>query len=100
MEGATADKQQKMDERISAARALGHFKEYQATEALAGVLRTDQDVALRDRATESLQTITGKQLPADYQAWAGFLNAPAGRDAIAKGQTESKGIDLIGWWWK
>ena len=100
VEGATADKQQKMDERIAAARALGHFKEYQATEALAGVLQSDQDVALRNRATESLCGITGQKLPADYQPWADFLNQPANRDAIAHGQTESKGIDLIGWWWK
>lgn len=100
VEGATADKQQKMDERIAAARALSHFKEYQATEALADVLRTDQDVALRNRSTESLRTITGKTLPADYQPWADFLNAPGNKDAIAHGQTENKGIDLISWWWK
>jgi len=100
VEGDTADKQQKMDERIAAARALGHFKEYQSTEALADVLKTDQDVALRNRATESLCTITGKTLPADYQPWADFLNAPGNKDAIAHGQTENKGIDLIGWWWK
>ena len=100
VEGATADKQQKMDERIAAARALGHFKEYQATAALADVLKTDQDVALRSRATEALSTITGKKLPAEYQPWADFLNAPGNKDAIAHGQTESKGIDLISWWWK
>ena len=100
VEGATADKQQKMDERIAAARALGHFKEYQATAALAGVLQSDQDVALRNRATESLVAITGQKLPADYQPWAEFLNQPAGKDAIAHGQTENKGIDLISWWWK
>ena len=45
VEGAAEDKQAKMDERIAAARSLRDFKDYQATEALAGVLRTDQDVA-------------------------------------------------------
>src|SRR5207237_5415126 len=79
VEGPEEDEQAKTDERIAAARALGHFKEYQATEALAGVLRADQDVALRDRAAESLRTITGKDLPADYQAWSDFLNKPEGR---------------------
>ena len=46
------------------------------------------------------RTITGKTLPADYQPWADFLNAPGNKDAIAHGQTENKGIDLISWWWK
>jgi HEAT repeat protein len=100
VEGATEDKQAKTDERIAAARALGRYKQYEATEALAGVLRTDQDVALRDRATESLRDITGKNLPPDYQAWADFLNKPEGRDAVAKEKSGTSGIDLIGWWWK
>jgi hypothetical protein len=100
VEGATEDKQAKTDERIAAARALGHFKQYEATAALADVLRTDQDVALRDRATESLTDITGKKLPADYQAWADFLNKPEGRDAVAKDKSANFGIDLIGWWRK
>jgi HEAT repeat protein len=81
VEGASEDKQAKMDERIVAARSLRYFKEPQAAETLAGVLRTDQDVALRNRATESLHSITGKDLPADYQQWSDFLNKP---DALAK----------------
>ena len=99
MQGAEEDKQAKMDERIAAARALGHFKEYQATEALADVLRTDQDVALRNRSAESLRTITGKELPADYQAWADFLNKPEGRDAVVK-ENSGSWIHLAGWWTK
>ena len=99
VEGAAEDKQAKMDERIAAARALGHFKEYQATEALADVLRTDQDVALRNRSAEALRSITGKDLPADYQAWADFLNKPEGHDAVVKGNA-TNGINLVGWWWK
>src|SRR5262249_31545697 len=46
-EGPDQDRQQKLDERIAAARALGGFKQYQATAALVEVLRKDQDVALR-----------------------------------------------------
>ena len=99
VEGAEEDKQAKMDERIAAARALGRFKEYQATEALADVLRTDQDVALRNRATESLHSITGKDLPPDYQAWADFLNKPEGRDAVVK-ENSGGWINLAGWWSK
>jgi hypothetical protein len=99
-EGAAEERQAKMDERIAAARALGNFKQVQATEALADVLRTDQDVALRDRAVESLHSITGKDLPADYQAWSDFLNQPAGRDAVVKQNAGGNWINLVGWWWK
>jgi HEAT repeat protein len=97
VEGASEDKQAKMDERIAAARSLSHFKEYQATAALAGVLKTDQDVALRDRVTESLHSITGKDMPADYQQWSDFLSKP---DALAKEKTTGSGLSLIGWWTK
>jgi hypothetical protein len=99
VEGAAEDKQAKMDERIAAARALGGFKQYAAAAALADVLRTDQDVALRNRATESLRTMTGKDLPADYTAWAGFLNKPEGRDAVVK-DNSGGWISLVSWWWK
>jgi HEAT repeat protein len=83
VEGPDPDRQQKLDERIAAARALGHFKSYQATEALVGVLRTDQDVALRQRANESLQSATGKDFPADARAWSEFLHQPENQDALA-----------------
>jgi hypothetical protein len=83
VEGPDPDRQQKLDERIAAAHALGHFKSYQATEALVGVLRTDQDVALRQRANESLQAATGKDFPPDARAWAEFLHQPGNQDALA-----------------
>ena len=99
VEGAAEDKQAKMDERIAAARALGNFKLLDAASALADVLRTDQDVALRNRATEGLAAITGKDLPADYTAWADFLNKPEGRDAVVKENKEGGNwINLVGWW--
>jgi hypothetical protein len=84
VEGPEADKQQKMDERIAAARALGNFKEYQATEALLKVLQTEKDVALRDCACQSLQNATGKKLPDDAKTWEEFLHAanqPNGKPA-------------------
>jgi hypothetical protein len=86
VEGSELDKQQKMDERIAAARALGRFKHYQAAEALVDVLREERDVALRDRANESLQLATGKDFPADAQVWADFLHKPDGQDALAQQQ--------------
>jgi HEAT repeat protein len=98
VEGASEDKQAKMDERIAAARSLGRFKENQATAALAAVLRTDQDVALRNRATESLHGITGKDLPAEYQPWADYLTKAAKPDALAKEKAEGTGFSLASWW--
>jgi HEAT repeats/PBS lyase HEAT-like repeat len=83
VEGPDPDRQQKLDERIAAAHALGHFKSYQATEALVAVLRTDQDVALRQRANESLQAATGKDFPADARVWAEFLHQPGNQEALA-----------------
>jgi hypothetical protein len=32
-------------------------------------LRTEKDIALRDRAVQSLQETTGKRWPSDYQTW-------------------------------
>jgi hypothetical protein len=96
VEGPDPDRQQKLDERIAAAHALGHFKSYQATEALVGVLRTDQDVALRQRANESLQAATGKDFPPDARLWAEFFHQPGSQDALA-GQPNlaQKAIQLI-----
>ena len=53
-----------------------------ASEALLDVLRREKDVALRDRAAESLQKITGKKLPPDAQAWEAELRGtPNGKPA-------------------
>jgi len=82
--GPEKDKQQNMDERIAAARALAHFPQYEAAEALVSVLRTEQDVALRNRATESLQEMTGQDLPPNAEAWTDFLHKSENQDALAK----------------
>ena len=81
--GTAEDKQNGLNQRIYAARALAHFPQYQAAEALVSVLRTEQDVALRDRTAESLREITGQELGADPQAWADFLHK-SGKDAVVK----------------
>jgi HEAT repeat protein len=102
VEGPEQDKQQNMDERIAAARALGHFRHNQAAEALVGVLQKDQDVALRNRAKESLTQITNKDLPADYQTWADFLNSPDGGKAVVAGDGDANkkvfGVIPASWW--
>lgn len=84
------NKQQAMDVRIAATRALARYPHYQATETLVHVLKTEKDIALRDAAHESLQTATGKKLPPDGKAWEQFLhdssngNPPADRGGFLK----------------
>ncbi len=74
VKGPEEDVRMVLDERIAAARALKHYPQYAAVEALVTVLKTDKDVALRDCATESLQACTGKNLPADYAAWDDYIH--------------------------
>jgi len=81
VEGSEAERQLKLDERIAAARALGHFKQYQATESLVVVLRKEKDPGLRNRAHESLEEATGKDFPPDAQVWADFLHNPQAKPA-------------------
>jgi hypothetical protein len=93
--GTAEDQQNGVNQRIYAARALANFPQYQAAEALASVLKTEQNVALRNRATESLRNITGQELPGDAQAWEDFLHK-SGEDAFAKKPTlGEKVIKLI-----
>jgi HEAT repeat protein len=80
-EGPDHDKQQALDVRIAAAKSLSNFTNFQATDALVRVLETEKDVALRDRAHESLQTATGKKLPPDAKAWDELLHEAGGQPA-------------------
>lgn len=73
-EGSEQERQQAVDVRIAAARALANFNHYQGTEALVAVLKADrEDVALRASAHASLQTCTGKKLPPDGKSWEDLL---------------------------
>jgi hypothetical protein len=82
--GSADERQLVMDERLAAARALGHFPQYQATEALVRVLQAEkEDVALRTCAHESLQASTGKDLPMDGKAWEDLLHKQP-RDGVAE----------------
>lgn len=68
-EGTELERQQSLDVRTAAARALGNFSHYQATEALVRVMQTEKDIALKDRAYESLVAATGRKLPPDAKEW-------------------------------
>jgi hypothetical protein len=100
-DGPESERQFKMDERIAAARALGHFNHYKATQALVEVLRKEnKNPALRDRANESLQLATGQDLPADAQAWADYFSKPSQgppRDEWA-GKKFLTAITPTSWW--
>jgi len=90
---SSLEKQQEHDRRTAAARALGNFSHYQATEALIHVLRTNKDVALRHRAHESLVEATGKDLPLDAGAWDNYL---AQQQGDTPPRSENK-VKLMGW---
>ncbi len=59
------ERQNRLDERMAAARSLKQFKTPEAAQALQQLLKTEKDVALRDCARESLQVVTGEKLPPD-----------------------------------
>ncbi len=80
VEGADVEMQRIMNERVTAARALGHFKQYKATEALLQVLAKEKDPAVRNRAHDSLCRATGKDFPPDAELWAEFLHNPPPQD--------------------
>lgn len=82
-EGTEQERQQALDVRIAAARALANYNQPQAAEALVRVMRGEKDVALRDRAYESLQVVTGKRMPVDDQAWDAYLQ-PGQAEALAQ----------------
>jgi hypothetical protein len=91
------EKLQTLDLRLSALRGLGNFKQSDVAEALYHVMATEKDVALKDRACLSLQTVTGTYLPADPQKWDKLLHGTATeRDAVAR-EGHSM-LTLVGWW--
>jgi HEAT repeat protein len=91
------EKQQRTDLRLTAVRALANFSHYEVTETLVKLLKTEKDVALRDRAHESLVAVTGKKLPADAKEWDDLLHPTktGGQDAVA--QDPNKKWNLLGW---
>jgi len=75
------DRMQTQDERIVAIRALGRYKDREAVDALAYVLKTEKDVALRGRAHSSLEETTGKHWPSTFEDWQAAKVDPLPRDA-------------------
>jgi hypothetical protein len=87
------DRQQTQDEKLIAIRALGKYKQPECAETLVYILETEKDIALRDRAHEALRNATGRDLPADAQAWRAALSGQ--QPAVAQ---ESGLIERVAGW--
>ena len=96
-EGADQDQRMVMDERIAAARALSHFNQRPAAQALVKVLQTEKDVALRDRVHESLQVATGKEFPPDPAAWDQYLRQASDKDFGEEKGSKIKLLSFFEW---
>jgi hypothetical protein len=69
----SADRQATQDEKLIAIRALAEYKQPECLETLVYLLEREKDAALRDRAHQSLQLASGKQLPPDAEIWRASL---------------------------
>ncbi len=96
LDAAGDDKQQELDRRLAAARALGQFSHYHAAESLLTVLKTEKDVGLRQTAHDSLVASTGKDLGYDPSAWDKLLNKHAYDAPVPKPGTPEKKVSLVG----
>jgi hypothetical protein len=101
VKGAERDKQQILEERIAAARALGHFKNLQAADTLLGILQKEKDPGMRNVATMALQMETGKRFPEDAVAWEQYLHSKTDKEPIFGEPSFTDQIwDIVnvGWW--
>ena len=76
VEASLTDRQQTQDERLTAIRGLGKFSKSDSIETLVYIMETEKDVALHDRAYDSLKQATGKRLPDDAKAWRELAQNP------------------------
>ncbi len=72
-EAASVDRQQVQDEKLIALCALGKYHQPECRETLVYILESEKDIALRERAHQSLQESTGKHLPPEPQVWRAAL---------------------------
>jgi hypothetical protein len=61
------------------------------------VLETEKDVALRDRAHESLVAVTGKHLPPDAKQWDALLHDNSKPQSPPNGLSKTWNT-LVSWW--
>jgi hypothetical protein len=96
VKGADADRQQSLDVRIAAARALGHFPSKESVETLVAVLKSDQE-PLHVPAYESLVAATNRHLPPDPQVWADVLQKADkdGTPLVVEPSLTDKVLDIL-----
>jgi HEAT repeat protein len=75
-ESSLTDRQQTQDERLTAIRGLGKYSKYDSIETLVYIMEKEKDVALHDRAYESLKLATGKNLADDPKVWRQMMQNP------------------------
>lgn len=84
-EGSDQDKQQIMDVRLAAIRALGQYQDAAAVQALQGMVQ-EKDIALRDCAKESVLLASGQRPPwIDLAPVENFFNQTMGVGTIVTG---------------
>jgi len=88
------DSAQTQDEKIIPIRALGKYREAEAVDALAFVMKTEKDIALRHRAHQSLEESTGKRWPDSFEEWQKADVRPLPKDS-----TTTEVIQLMTGWW-
>lgn len=95
---ATAmQKDQPADLRLTAADALGGFKEVQAAGSLIQVLREERDISLKNRAHRSLQKMTGKSnVPMQAEAWETAVRGSTTGKQLTKETNPT--LMLANWW--
>ncbi|MEZ6143047.1 MAG: HEAT repeat domain-containing protein [Zavarzinella sp.] len=65
--------------RLAAIRSLGEYRnDPAAMQALVEIMESERDVALRSRAHESLEMMSGQSFPADPKPWKEWLNSKQG----------------------
>jgi HEAT repeat protein len=76
VESSLTDRQQTQDERLAAIRGLAKYGQADSVDTLVYVMETEKDVALHDRAYESVKAASGRNLPDDPKAWRAMLQNP------------------------
>ena len=76
VDSSLTDRQQTQDERLTAIRGLAKYSQVDSIETLVYVMETEKDVALHNRAHESLKVATGKNLPDDAKVWRNLMQNP------------------------
>jgi hypothetical protein len=101
--GSEWEQQQQLEQRIAAARALGHFKQMDAAETLLAILQKEKDPGMRNVATASLQQETGKRFTEDAVAWDKYLHGAQDKDKVfGEPSFSDRVMDVVNvaWWWK